>query len=607
VLTIAADIESASANRVRVAGFAALGLCIVAFWMVEHPYWGLVNDATLYVVAALARLHPESLGHDIFLSQGSQDQYTIFSPIAAAAIQVAGVARAAAALTFLAQVSFFGFAWILARRLMPASMALLSAGLLVTLPAVYGGYSIFWYSESMLTAREPAEALVLASLAAALSRRYPLSGVCLLGALMLHPLMAAAGLVMLVLLAMGRQRQYLTLGIAVLGLGVFAVLAYTVPFGPVAPFDSAWFELLHSRMQYAFPSLWSRSDWEHACVPLATLIVGAITASQPSIRSVCRAAVLTGVCGLVASLLASDLLHIVLATQAQTWRWLWLANSLAVILIPVVAGDCWRAGKLGQATVLLLGAAWICIDQSFVSALALLAVITAAALRRVTNPGQQRLIVSGAALVLLVCGLVFAGSLITALRKSQAPLATDAWPLNGIIPACLLTLVWWWIRRARNGAVAVAVSVAGVGLCALFAPAAWGAWTHLAPTEQLRAEFDPWRRQIPPTAQVLAPGVPLIPWFLLERPSYWSLRQMAGSVFSRPTAMELLRRESSIRGQAATDQSGSELKALCRSHPDLGFLVTPADMGPTPFAAVSVDKGRPDMSLRLYRCSDQRL
>jgi hypothetical protein len=248
VLTIAADMEGASAGRLRLAGVAGLCLCILAFWMAQHPYLGLVNDATLYAVAALARLHPESLGHDIFLSQGSQDQYTIFSPLVAPLMSVVGIARAAVVGTFISQAGFFACAWILARRLLDSSLAILSVGLLVALPATYGGASVFSYSETMLTPRVPAEAFVLAALAAALSRRHVTSGVCILVALLLHPLMAAAGLAMICLLRMGAERRLRSLAVVLLGLGALLLVAFVHPVGPAAPFDSEWFGLLHCRM-----------------------------------------------------------------------------------------------------------------------------------------------------------------------------------------------------------------------------------------------------------------------------------------------------------------------------------------------------------------------
>jgi hypothetical protein len=69
-------------------------LCVTA-WALSHSYRGIFHDAGLYTLQALARLAPASLGQDVFLRFGSQDRYTIFSPIYAAASQVLGTEAAA--------------------------------------------------------------------------------------------------------------------------------------------------------------------------------------------------------------------------------------------------------------------------------------------------------------------------------------------------------------------------------------------------------------------------------------------------------------------------------------------------------------------------------
>ena len=49
---------------------------------------------------ALAHLKPDLLSNDIFLRFGSQDNYTLFSPLYAAVISLLGVEPAASLLTF---------------------------------------------------------------------------------------------------------------------------------------------------------------------------------------------------------------------------------------------------------------------------------------------------------------------------------------------------------------------------------------------------------------------------------------------------------------------------------------------------------------------------
>src|ERR1700743_1643601 len=166
-LAVTAD-ERLSARRWGMVALACLG---VAFWMLVHHYRDLRHASVLYTVLALARLHPAALGHDLFVRYGTQDHFTIFGPLYAAAIRAAGLERGAAILAFITHAAFFGAAWGLARRLMGASDALLAVGLLPILPSWYGSSSVFAYIESFLTPRQSAEAFVLAGIAAILYAR----------------------------------------------------------------------------------------------------------------------------------------------------------------------------------------------------------------------------------------------------------------------------------------------------------------------------------------------------------------------------------------------------------------------------------------------------
>src|SRR5256885_8204108 len=70
----------------RYLALAALGLLAAAAWLVQHPYDGIVHDSALYTLFALAKLHPHTLDNDVFLRFGSQDRYTVFTPLYAGAI-----------------------------------------------------------------------------------------------------------------------------------------------------------------------------------------------------------------------------------------------------------------------------------------------------------------------------------------------------------------------------------------------------------------------------------------------------------------------------------------------------------------------------------------
>lgn len=597
---------------------AALAVWFFGLWLLRHPYGGLIQDSVLYAVGALARLHPASLAHDIYLSRGSQDHYTLFSPIVAEVIRAIGIARAAALVTAVGQVALYGCGWILARRIMPARLAILAVTLLMLLPSLFGAKHIFWYTEDLMTPRVPAAALVLASLACAIGGRRSVAIVCVGAAMLLHPLMGLAGIVMLYMLFFGLQRPGLTACLGAAGLGALALVAYWLPFGRFARFDPLWFGLLHERLQYVFPSLWSLRDWGRMSVPLATLVVGSQMHETSLARSFCRAALATAGAGLAIALIGSDLLHIIVIAQIQTWRWLWLSNATAVLALPVVAVSCWRAGAGRRASLLLLVAAWISYEQAFVLIPALLAATLSALPARAADERRDKWVLVGALTIVALAIAFFIGLILVGLTHEPArvrglPFFQSAfwlvqyrlrpWAMEGILPAAIFIAVWR-IVVLRADRAASALLAASAVLCIALAPFAWFSWSNPAPSEQDRAKFAAWRLAIPPTAQVLAPGVPIVPWFLLDRASYWTLRQMAGVVFSRPLAVEFLRRENLIYHFPPAPTASRVLEGMCRSDPEIAFVVTPVDMGRSPYAPVALGSGKTADWLHLYRCAD---
>ena len=604
----------------NVLALLALGTCALAFWMLQHPYEGIIHDSVLYSFSALARLHPESLGHDIFLASGSQDRYTLFSPIAAAIMRVIGLEPGAALITLVSHLAFFICGWLLARRFCTSTTAAVAAALLVALPGIYGAQYLFSYSESFMTPRLPAEALVLASLAAAGFGRYGLSAVCLLGAALLHPLMAAPGIFLLFVWLVGLPRPKLALGVIVAGFAVLVAVAFLAPVEPIARFDPDWFEMLHSRISYLFPSLWSRADWGHASVPLGTLVVGWLTLTGAHARQLCIAALITGLSGIALSLVGGDWLRLEIVVQIQPWRWLWLSNALAVILIPGIVGSCWPAGLVGRATVMLLAAAWIGIDERFVPFVVLLTIAAAAARRTPMEPGRARLVFYAAVGVLALVALLFASALVatsrelahiapnTALYHSNYLLLLRKlrpWASGGVLPACLLLLTWLSLERWQSHLRAEVVLSAAVVLCAAFFPLSWSAWTRVTYTEAALASFANWRSIIPPESQVFWESTHVAPWYVLQRPSYWSLPQMAEIVFSRKYAVEITRREKALTHVSPQLAPLQQLSETCATNPGMDFFVTPRrDFGHSPFAPVVLDPNAPDGRLSLYRCSD---
>jgi hypothetical protein len=590
-------------------------LCVTA-WMLSHGYLGLFHDAGLYTLQALARLNPPSLNRDIFLQFGSQDRFTVFSPLYAGAGRWLGIDTAAAALTFVFQMTLFAAAWTLARAVMPARMALYGLAVFIAIPGDYGADRIFTSVEQFLTPRMAAEALALAGLAAALSTR-TWAGVALLTlAVLLHPLMAAAGMMALLCL----KPRAMTV---VAGVGALIAATLIMPDTVWGRFDQAWLTLVMDRSPYLFVKNWQLDDWARVAVAAATLAAG-LAASSGRARDLCLIALLTMLAGIALSFLACDELHLVLFAQLQTWRWQWLGTVTAALLLPLILSLHWRAGVGGRSTAVLLACAWIFSSNAFALVAALAALGCLAWTPRL-KAGEARLVFWGA------CGMLAIAILWRLASNLQF---TDAHYLN---PGIAL-----WLRRAmsfaRDGSAMMALLIltwllhrkswrfglAALGLAAMVSTAAllpqnWAAWTRGEYPPSRIAQFAAWRERIPPGSNVFWPESPLDSWVLLDRPSYLSVLQTSGMVFSRNTAIELQRRALALTsfvpqqtflgwGSGGTNLALSltQLRGVCGLSV-FDYLVTSADLGLESVGAAAAVMSPTSSSpasppLHLYRC-----
>jgi hypothetical protein len=193
-----------------------------------QPYRGLFHDARLYAAQVTKRLSPGSFDQDLYLRYGSQDRFTVFTPLMAPIVSLAGL-EASFYLVYLAcKVLFFWSLLRLVFALVPEpAPALLALFYLAIAPLPFGGNEIFHLNEPFLTPRIPASALVLLAIERALAGRMGLAVLCLTGSMLLHPLMALGGvLVVLIWWLMTRLRpRNLAILAGVVGLaGIVAVV-----------------------------------------------------------------------------------------------------------------------------------------------------------------------------------------------------------------------------------------------------------------------------------------------------------------------------------------------------------------------------------------------
>jgi hypothetical protein len=603
----------------------ALTICLLCFatWALVHGYQGIFHDAVLYTLQALARLDPGSLSQDVFLRFGSQDRFTIFSPLYAGTIHLVGAERAAAALTLAFQLALFAGALALARSVMPRALALLGVLVLIAVPGYYGPDRVFSCVEAFMTPRMAAEALVLGGIAGALCERRLLAALLIGAAALLHPIMAAAGIAALLAMyvALPYPRRALVLAIAIAA--ALAAAAYTMRAGSaLGRFDEAWWTLIRDRSPYLFLSHWTLDDWARVAITLATLWIGGIILPDAKARVLCRAAALTTVGGLALTGIACDLLQFVLLTQLQPWRWQWLGTAAAALTLPAIVRAGWQSAALGRTTTLLLLAAWIFASNSYALASAAAAVASLAFLRRCTAR-EARLLFFGA------CGML---ALAVAWRVASNLEFTDAHYLDsniplrvrqamsfardGSAPAAIMALAWWLAREAHGRAASMTLMLLAAAAafgCLWLAPQAWASWTARDYPPPRFAEFAPLRDLIPRGAQVFWAESPLGTWLMLDRPSYLSVAQTSGMVFSRPAALEMRRRAVALSSAFSPEAflgfaagggmnvSPRQLEQACGTG-EFPYLVTGAVLDAAPIAAVPAEFGPAAKSIKLYRC-----
>jgi hypothetical protein len=593
---------------------------IFALWALQHPYAGIYHDAQLYTIQALARVHPAELAQDVFLRYGSQDRFTLFSPLYAAAIRTLGLGPAAATLTFLFHCAFAAALLMLARRLLPGHLVWVGLGLVCVVPLTYGAQKVFFVMEDFVTPRLLAQALVLVALAALLDRSYSLALLAVLGAGLVHPIMALTGCAVGVFVEplFARRRKAVLIGAALLGGAGFALLTQQQV---QLRFDEAWWSLVHGGLPYLFPLEWRKFDWARVLVVATVLFAGMRRLPGGPARTMCRAALFASFAAIALNIVGSDLLRLVLITQLQPWRVLWLASTIALLLLPAISLELWRGGALARSSLLTLVTAFLLADERFALSSAIVAATLVMLADRVRNePRNLRLLVFGTGALL---GLSVVINLVSSVIVARARIdqnAVPGWLLTmraysgtGVLPALVLFAADRILARTRPAAVAASV------VCAVTAPVlAWAAypqWAQTPFTEANIAAFSGWRARIPPGAEVLWFEDPMAAWVILQRPSYVSRPQTASSLFSREAAMvlrdraaslpEFLRPVKQFPWEAAATVQGADKASLAeacrRTH--VQYFVTRESLEEAPIMVATEGQAPAWRDWKLYTCA----
>jgi hypothetical protein len=530
----------------------ALALLPVALWCSTHRYQGLIGDAGLYALQALSR-SDSGLARDVFLSTNSQDRYTIFSPIYAFFIHAFGLRAAAISLLVFFKLCFYGAVWASIRKLSDPRIALATIVLLVVVPVEYGAYHVFRVAEDMLTARSMAEALAMAGLCLYLHGRRTAGLAIAAGGLCIHALMALPMVLVLLSLRFGTRASALCAVLAVAAVICVASAAAMAPQWTPAllrVMEPSWLDMVRERSQFVFLGLWRLPDWESAARPFVSLALSLLVIRDRRIRGLCASAMIVGAAGLAIAFVADVIGPVATLLQAQAWRWVWVTGLVSLLMLPPTILQMWRCEHCGPLCAVLLLLGWVIsvLDGVYFAAAALCLWYGRKHIPPAAAP-YMRWAAAG------IGGLVLARIIGTGWTALSAPM-TGTKADNGImasarmilgvdcLPLILAFLLGRWVIRSRSltlpGALALALGTA----TAFAAPRALEDPNIEGSVGQIE-EFSDWRDAIPPGENVFV--VPRyytagFTWFTLGRPSYLTVDQSSGVIFSRATAMEVRRR-----------------------------------------------------------------
>jgi hypothetical protein len=611
----------------------SLALMLATLWLLMYGYHGLSGDGQIYAFQAMARIHPQ-LATDLYLQNVSQDRFTIFSPFYAWFIGFLGLESAARLLTLLFTVWLLAAAWNVARVVAGRDAGWLAVAFLLIVAGDYGGSGVFRLSEQYLTARLPAEALIITALAYYLRGRQRLGLLLATGALFVHPLIALPGV--LVLICMWLPSRVIVAGAIV---GILATLAIAVTAAGLhgihllTVMDPAWLDVVRERSQFLLLSLWSVHDWDVNVLPFISLAFTVFALADQRIRNLCTGAAIVGAAGLAVALIGSLIGPVAILVQGQAWRWVWIAVFVSALLLPQTALHVWRNNRCGPFCAVLLVSGWTlsAVDGTACVSLAFICWLMRANLDDRVAPYFRW---AAAALGIAILAWILMKS--SAIVGTTTP-APGLPPLRGAhtreifelrIPALLFGgLVWWWLRAGRSNMAPMAVSAVLGALSIFIWPAAFKQSRTFAAASQI-ADFADWANVIPPTSTVLvapAQDVGAFVWFTLDRPNYLALDQSAGVVFSRATALEVQRRsqvllplmdpnwkimsglragseKGSKNGSAARPLTARSLIQVC-ADPQLGFVISPKDVG---FAPMRHEQAGAWKDWNLYDCRNVR-
>lgn len=563
----------------------ALLVFAVALWLIARGFPGIRHDGTLYLAQALMQRYPDSIGADMFFAYGSQDQFTIYSPLYAWLADMFGWSAIMPVLVMVCQLAFLASLVYVLRACLPLPLLALGIVVAATSP-YYGGYSIFSYGEPFLTGRSFAEPLVLLGMGLLARQRLLASLLPLFGGMLFHPLMALPGFGVAYLLWAQRYPRAWWLVVVVPAGLLAAWLDVPGLAGLVAAYDDVWRSAL-VYTDFVFPHTWRAYEWAKILFDVFVLWMAArvlVNTDRPA-AELLRAVLLIAALGLLAGAVGAGVLQLQLFTQAQLWRAQWLSHLLACAVFPWLIWRLRDRGVLLWAGVMLVIAGLgFRVQDAALLAMVLGGTAMAVAMWRkpVMTPWFKAFTILFT-LAILIAGLV--NDLTFQAYRVQV------WDISSPIERLRPTLQYVFTSYMMVVAFLVLVvrfprfSLILSGLALAIGVATWdrrGDWDKFV-MDSVGMEAHPFVAGIAPDAQIYWTGDLVAPWMLLNRPSYYTPHQASGLLFNRETAIEFLRRRALVvylESQAQICREFGSLISNCRPDPEVIVGVCAAKGGP---------------------------
>lgn len=616
-----------------ITGFAALAL-----WLITRPYRGVRHDAILYTGQVLDRLMPDRLGNDLFFQYGSQDKYSLFSPLMAPLVSRFGIGSLETVVLVVCHVGFMLACWRLTEGWFARPLRWASMLLLAVLPHTYGGLGAFSYAEPFLTARSVAEPFALFALWQLQRGRIAVAIGLGVVASAFHPLITLPILVVGWITLVLQRRAWLWLGLGLLVPIALGTLGITPFDGFLRQFDPAWYAVVRDSNANAFVGSYTVLDWAPIAFDALVLVLYVrADDAVPALRRLILATLIATTSLTLLWAIGADWLHDVFLTQIQLWRVYWPMHLLAVLVMASVFLRCWERGWVGRWCAAALGIAALAVMSNWktgwLCVLWALGALAADHWNAKVSKGTAMAAVAGSVAMMLTITFKVLRTTLDAVAHSPDnfdDVTTSMIVLGLPLVGALLAIGVLWMAKLDRRAQSLAAIAVVVGLC--FGVTMWDQRSPWQRRLEADATAHPpvFDAEIPVHASVYWENDLVTPWLLARRGNFFSTYQGAGLLFNRQTALEFKAREDATAPfeierelcltihalTTAPDAPPSDCAVspeaaaqVCRNklHPD--YLVFKSPMSVPPLATWHQDiegAGRERNAFYLYACTSFR-